>query len=126
MGIYVWGVGGRGGLSFSLSQAGRVFAAGFHADPTTTPTPAASLLFCPPLQVAAGNGVSAVIDANGQLFTWGRMTHSSMLAHGSSGPRFGVRQPTRVDALARQGVTVASASFGTQHAAAVVGIPRSL
>jgi hypothetical protein len=78
------------------------------------------------LQVAAGDGVSGVVDANGTLFTWGRMTHSATLGLGSSGPRFGVRQPTRVDALTKQKVPVALVSFGTQHAAAVVGIPRSL
>ncbi len=77
-------------------------------------------------QVIAGDGVSAVLDASGQLFTWGRMTHRAMLALGDSCSRFGVRQPTRVGALAAQGVTIAGASFGSQHAGAIVGIPRSL
>lgn len=79
------------------------------------------------VDIAAGDSVSGAIDANGQLFTWGRLRHSAMLGHGSTAliPS-GVRQPTRVDSLKQQGVPIASVTFGTQHAAAVVGIPRSL
>ena len=79
------------------------------------------------VDIAAGDSVSGAIDANGQLFTWGRLRHSAMLGHGSTAfiPS-GVRQPTRVDSLKQQGVPIATVTFGTQHAAAVVGIPRSI
>jgi hypothetical protein len=67
--------------------------------------------------------VSGVIDAMGNLYTWGKMRHSAALGLGT---RLGVRQPTRVEALTRAGVSVAAVTFADQHAVAIVGIPRSL
>jgi hypothetical protein len=72
--------------------------------------------------VAAGDGVSAIVDASGWLYTWSKMRGSAMLGHKIGG--LGVHQPTRVEALTA--VPVAQASFGSAHAAAVVGIPPSL
>ena len=68
------------------------------------------------MSVAAGEGVSALIDAKGELDTWGKNLSTGMLGHKeySSGSRL----PVRVEALVGQ--RVESASFGSKHAAAVV------
>ena len=78
--------------------------------------------------IAAGDGSSAVVDSSGRLFTWGKMMSSAVLGHPSTSrlPRFGVRQPTCVHALAAQAVPVSAVSLGSQHAAAITGLPRSL
>jgi len=78
--------------------------------------------------IAAGDGSSAVVDSSGRLFTWGKMMSSAVLGHPSTSrlPRFGVRQPTCVHALAAHAVPVSSVSLGSQHAAAITGLPRSL
>lgn len=74
------------------------------------------------VEVAAGDGVSAAIDGRGGLSTWGKLSHQAMLGHAAG--LLNARNPARVDALAS--VPIAQVSCGTQHAAAIVGIPRSL
>jgi len=69
------------------------------------------------MQVAAGEGVSGVIDEHGHLYTWGRNLATGMLGHTIYGA--GTLRPARVDQLS--GVPLADVSFGNKHAAAVVG-----
>lgn len=74
-------------------------------------------------QVAAGDSVSATLDSAGGVASWGKLSHAAMLGH-SHASLLNARSPAQVDTLA--GVHVAQISLGTQHAAAIVGIPRSL
>lgn len=67
--------------------------------------------------MAAGEGVSAAIDAGGALFTWGRASHAAALGRSGAGV-MSSRGPTAVPALAGQ--RVRAVSMGAQHAAAVV------
>jgi E3 ubiquitin-protein ligase HERC2 len=66
-------------------------------------------------KVEAGDGVSAVVDQSGQLFTWGRNLNSGMLGNNPYG--FGGRRPVRVEAFRSMKVT--ASSFGSKHAGAV-------
>lgn len=67
--------------------------------------------------IAAGEGVSAVVDEAGHLYTWGKNLSTGMLGFRAYG--MGARQPTHVAAL--RDVPLASISFGSKHAGAVVG-----
>jgi E3 ubiquitin-protein ligase HERC2 len=81
------------------------------------------------VELAAGDGSSAVIDADGRLFTWGKLMSGSVLGHehGGLAPRLGgVRHPTIVKQLAVSKIPISSISLGTAHAGAVTGIPASL
>jgi Regulator of chromosome condensation (RCC1) repeat len=69
------------------------------------------------LQIAAGEGVSGVIDVHGDLYTWGKNLNTGMLGHTIYGT--GTRRPARVDSLHK--VPLADVAFGSRHAAAVVG-----
>lgn len=66
--------------------------------------------------VAAGDGVSGVIDSHGDLYTWGKNLNTGMLGHKAYGA--GTRRPQRVNAL--HGKKLSLVSFGSRHAAAVV------
>ena len=68
------------------------------------------------VSVAAGDGVSALIDSKGELYTWGKNLATGMLGHSEYSA--GSRLPVRVEALV--GSVVESSSFGSKHAAAVV------
>ena len=70
--------------------------------------------------VEAGDGVAALIDADGQLFTWGKNLNTGML--GRKEYSAGSRLPVRVEALSAE--RVVGASFGSKHAAAVT-TPRA-
>lgn len=80
------------------------------------------------VELAAGDGSSAVIDADGRLFTWGKLMSGSVLGHEHGiTPRLGgIRHPTIVKQLAINKVPISSISLGTAHAGAVTGIPASL
>lgn len=69
------------------------------------------------LQIAAGEGVSGVIDVHGDLYTWGKNLNTGMLGHTIYGT--GTRRPARVDSLHK--IPLADVAFGSRHAAAVVG-----
>jgi alpha-tubulin suppressor-like RCC1 family protein len=69
------------------------------------------------LQVAAGEGVSGVVDKHGHLYTWGKNLNTGMLGHSIYG--VGSRLPARVDAL--HGMPLACVTFGSKHAAAIIG-----
>lgn len=66
--------------------------------------------------MAAGDGVSGVIDSHGDLYTWGKNLNTGMLGHKAYGA--GTRRPQRVNAL--HGKKLSLVSFGSRHAAAVV------
>ena len=80
------------------------------------------------VDLAAGDGSSAVIDADGRLFTWGKLLSGSVLGHEHGiMPRLGgIRHPTIVKQLAINKVPISSISLGTAHAGAITGIPASL
>jgi hypothetical protein len=69
-----------------------------------------------------------VIDADGRLFTWGKLMSGSVLGHeqGITPILGGIRHPTIVKQLAINKVPISSISLGTAHAGAVTGIPASL
>jgi len=72
--------------------------------------------------VAAGEGVSALVDEGGHLFTWGKNLNTGMLGHREYAA--GTNQPVRVEALVAAG-PVAHLSLGSKHATAVVGAAAS-
>ncbi len=65
--------------------------------------------------LAAGDHVSAALDASGALHTWGRNLRTGVLGHSAYGA--GTRQPMRVEAL--RDVPIAAVSLGARHAGAV-------
>lgn len=71
------------------------------------------------VSVAAGEGASALVDASGHLYTWGKNLSTGMLGHRGYG--LGTNLPVRVEALV--GAHVGHVSLGSKHAAAVVGAP---
>lgn len=110
--------GGRTFLQPSPVEFGYIRAGGGGGD---APAAAAGEERRVPLKavgLAAGEGVSGVLDASGALFTWGKNLHTGMLGH--AGYSLGTNQPVRVEALAAAGA-VRFASFGSKHAAAVMG-----
>jgi hypothetical protein len=72
--------------------------------------------------VSAGEGVSALVDEAGHLFTWGKNLNTGMLGHREYAA--GTNQPVRVEALVGAG-PVAHLSLGSKHATAVIGAAAS-
>lgn len=67
--------------------------------------------------ISCGIGVAGYVqEGTGDVFTWGKNLNTGMLGHTIYGA--GTRLPTRINAL--HGKKVASLSFGSKHAAAVI------
>ncbi len=121
------GIAAGGNHSLAVTRSGRVFQFGGRV--FLQPSPVATGYFKPAgaakeqslrlhaVSVAAGEGVSALVDAAGHLFTWGKNLNTGMLGHRGYG--MGTNLPVRVEALV--GLPVAHASLGTKHAVAVIG-----
>jgi len=127
-------------LEADAAEHGAAAAARAPQAPATSTAPAAAAAAATPkgtvalrgVEIAAGEGSSAVVDADGRLFVWGKFLSQGVLGLGGQLgmlPRLGVRQPTCVERLllAEAGpVRVRSVSLGQNHAAAVTGLPASL
>lgn len=124
---HVVGIAAGSNHSLAVTRSGKVFQFGGRV--FLQPSPVATGYYKPAgaakeqsqrlhaVSVAAGEGVSALVDATGHLFTWGKNLNTGMLGHRGYG--MGTNLPVRVEALV--GLPVAHVSLGTKHAAAVIG-----
>jgi len=123
----VVGIAAGGNHSLAVTRSGKVFQFGGRVFLQPSPV---STGYCRPagasaeqavrlhaVSVAAGEGASALVDAAGHLFTWGKNLNTGMLGHRGYG--MGTNLPVRVEALV--GLPVAHVSLGNKHATAVIG-----